>query len=74
MAMTPEQARAVVALAEVIEGTVNDSGPMGAPSGVIYAALMAHGVTLDVYQGIVGTLVRMGRIQQSGDVFYAVTK
>lgn len=70
--MTPEQIKAVQALAAVIEETVNESGPWGAPSGVMYAALMSKGVSLQVYQQITGMLVKMGRIRQSGDCFYPV--
>lgn len=38
------------------------AGPMGAPSGVVYAALSAHGMTLNVYQQIIDYLVSAGRI------------
>lgn len=38
------------------------AGPMGAPSGVVYAALSAHGMTLNVYQQIIDALVNTGRI------------
>lgn len=41
---------------------VRVAGPMGAPSGVIYAALSAQGMTLNVYQQIVDYLVSAGRI------------
>ncbi len=70
--MTPEQAKAIRALATIIEETVNESGSMGAPSGVMYAALMSKGVSLQVYQQITGMLVSMGRIRQSGDCFYPI--
>ena len=38
------------------------AGPTGAPSGVVYAAMMEHGMTLTVYEQIVDYLVRAGKI------------
>jgi hypothetical protein len=41
--------------------------PMGAPSGVIYAALNSHGMTLNVYDQIVSYLVNAGKIKVQYD-------
>ena len=42
------------------------AGPMGAPSGVVYAALSAHGLTLPAYQQILDALIQAGKITVSG--------
>jgi hypothetical protein len=47
---------------DMIVETAREAGPLGAPSGVVYAALSAHGMTLNVYQQIVDALVDAGRI------------
>lgn len=38
------------------------AGPMGAPSGVIYAVLMSHGMTLSLFENIVDAMVHNGVI------------
>ena len=72
MIMTPKQATAVLALADVIEETARDSMPMGAPSGVVYAALMGVGVTLNLYQQILAIMVKQGRITVEHDCIKAL--
>ena len=70
--MTIEQVRALKAIADAIIETVRESGPLGAPSGVMYAALMAQGCSLDQYQQIMAGLVRAGKLRQSGHCYHAV--
>lgn len=50
---------------DCILDAAREAGPMGAPSGVVYAALSAHGMTLNVYQQIIDALVNAGRITVS---------
>lgn len=52
-------------LAVLIE-TVRDAGEV--PAGHLYAALMAHGITLDVYQGLESMMVRYFKIKKTGNV------
>ncbi len=54
--MTPTQIRALQSIAAGIIQSARDF----APSGVIYAALMAQGCSLSQFQSIMGTLVRQG--------------
>jgi hypothetical protein len=42
------------------------AGPQGAPSGVVYAALNAHGLTLPAYQQILDALIQSGKVTVSG--------
>jgi hypothetical protein len=74
-AKTAEKAmKMMVALSKVVEETVIEAGPDGAPSGPVYAALMTVGVTLPVYESIVDALIGLGKIRRSNHVLYAVTK
>lgn len=66
-------ARAVIALADIIIESAEAAGPMGAPSGPIYAMLMGH-VSLDVYQSIIGALVKAGRIEVRSDCIHALPR
>ena len=61
--MTAEQIIAAVSLAmQCIEDAAHAAGPAGAPSGVVFAALQAHGMRLTTYQQILASLVNAGRI------------
>jgi hypothetical protein len=69
--MTAEQAKALRAIAGVIVGAVAEADSViGAPGGHIYAALMAHGVSLNQYQQIMAGLVRAGLLRQSGECYH----
>lgn len=74
MALTEQQAEAIRKLADIIEETAREAGPMGAPSGVVYAALMGVGITLDTYQSMLGIMEQQGRITVSSDLIKAVAR
>lgn len=71
MTPTEKQLAAIRAIAAAIVDSVKEAGALGAPSGIVYAALSAHGCTLDQYQQFIGALVRTGKLRQSGDLLYA---
>ena len=73
METTERVAGAIRVLADIIEETARESGPMGAASGIVYMALNGAGVNLETYQAILGTMERAGRIKVSGDLIRAVT-
>ena len=54
---------------QIIVDAVNDAGPSGVPSGLLYAAVMPA-VTLDTYNYVINALVRHGKIRQSHYVLY----
>jgi hypothetical protein len=68
--MTAQEIAAIRMVAEAIEDAVKAAGPLGAPGGVIYAALMAHGVTLDQYNQLMSGLVRAGRLTRDGHLYH----
>jgi hypothetical protein len=70
--MTAAQVKLLRMVADAILSTVREAGPLGAPGGVIYAALMAQGCTLHQFQQIMGGLVRAGMLTQDGDCYHAV--
>jgi len=57
--MNNQQIKALQSIAKGIIESANLS-PTGAPSGVIYAALMGHGASLNQFKSIMDTLVRSG--------------
>jgi len=70
---TTKQMLAVAMLANAIVDTVRegDTG-FGVPGGPMYAAAMAHGVTLHQFEMIMSGLVRVGRLTKHGDCYRAV--
>jgi hypothetical protein len=55
--MNNQQIQALQSIAKGIIESANLS-PIGAPSGVIYSALMGHGASLNQFQSIMDTLVK----------------
>jgi hypothetical protein len=45
---------------------IADAGPLGLPSGHLYAALMPLGCTLDQYNAFISGLKAAGQIQEDG--------
>lgn len=71
MTPTANQLEAIRRIAAAIVETVKETGEQGAPSGIVYAALMSQGCTLDQYQSFISALVRTGKLRQEGDLLYA---
>ena len=69
---TANPAAALLAVANAIVESVAVAGAAGAPSGLLYAALMGHGVSLENYQIIMGVLVETGKLRKAGDLYFAV--
>jgi hypothetical protein len=64
------QRKAVLQLVDGIVESVRAAGPLGAPGGLMYAALMAHGCTLSQFQTIMGTLVDLGKLERRGQLYF----
>ena len=67
--MTPEQAAALQAVVAAILDAIRAAGPTGAPAGVLYAALMAQGCTLNQFESLMGALCRAGKVRQNGHLY-----
>jgi len=63
MTQLNDEIRVLKLAVDCILESVRAAGPMGAPSGVVYAALMARGMTLSTYQAIITGLVEKGAIE-----------
>lgn len=63
--MTNQQIKALQSIGKGIIESAKDS--IGAPSGVIYAALMAHGASLNQFNSIMQTLVEHGLLMHDSD-------
>lgn len=67
--MTPEQIKAAQRIGLIVLEVIRDAGSMGAPSGVLYAALMSHGCTLSQYQSLMAPLERRGFVRLDADCY-----
>ena len=63
---------AIKAITDAVVSMVKESGTNGKPSGHIYAVLMTHGITLEQYESIMATLVRLGKLRKSGQLYFYV--
>ena len=71
MTLTTQQQSAVTMIVHAVLDTIRESGPMGAPSGILYAGLMAQGCSLSQYQSLMGALERAGKVRLDGDCYHA---
>ena len=67
--ITPQQASALQSIVKSVVATINET-PDGAPGGILYAALMHHGCTLNQFESLMGALVRLGKVTQRGDCYF----
>lgn len=66
---TAAQAQALRAIVAAVVDAIAAAGPLGAPGGTLYAALMAHGCTLSQFESLMAALVRAGKVTRSGDLY-----
>lgn len=71
-APTLKQYQAIALVLAAVIDAVKAAGPTGAPGGILYAGLMSQGCTLNQFQGLMGMLVKMGKLRQEGDLYFAV--
>lgn len=69
-----DKTQAILALratALAIVDVVKDAGPMGAPGGLIYLALMNKGASYDTYEQIMAGICDAGLIEKRGECYFA---
>lgn len=66
----PQILSAIKALCDAIVSAVDAAGPLGAPGGVLYAALMGQGCTLQQFQSITGGMVGAGLLCKVGESYF----
>jgi hypothetical protein len=70
--LKPNQAAALMTVVSAVLEAVKAAGPLGAPGGVLYAALMAQGCTLQQFESLMGAMVRAGRLVKKGECYHVV--
>lgn len=72
--MTLDQILALRLIAQAVLESIKAAGPLGAPGGHLYAALMAHGCSLQQFEQIMTGLERNGMVTKRGDCYHATAK
>jgi hypothetical protein len=69
--ITSQQAQALRVIVDATVDEVKVAGDRGAPGGVLYAALMAHGCSLSQFESLMDALVRLGKVRRQGHLYFA---
>lgn len=69
--MTQSNIAHLIAITNAFYETVKAAGAQGAVAGHLYAAAMSH-MSLDHFEKIMMLLVRAGKVEKRGQVYYAV--
>lgn len=64
-------AREIGAVLEAVVETVREC-PEGCPGGILYAGLMTLGCNLSTFEAMMAALVREGKLEKRGQVYFAV--
>jgi hypothetical protein len=68
--MTNQQAANLRIIAKAVLDGVRAAGDRGAPAGVLYAALMHWGCTLNQFTGIMAGMVKAQIVRQDGLIYF----
>ena len=68
--MTRDQIAALRSIGRAILEAVQASGQLGAPGGILYAALMQKGCNLNQFEQIMSGMVRADVLTKSGECYY----
>lgn len=71
--MTNDQIRAAQKIGLAVMESIQEAGELGAPSGVLYAALQQTGCTLSQFQSLMRPLEGRGFVTQEGNCFTITT-
>lgn len=63
---------ALLAITEGVIDAVRVAGDQGVPGGVLYAALMTTGMTLERFEWLMALLVSSGRLVKRGQLYFYV--
>ena len=70
--MTKTEAQtAVTQVVKALVDTIAETGDRGAPGGVLYAALMAHGCSYEMFQNLMTLLVQSKKVVRRGDCYFS---
>ena len=72
--MNMQQAKLLRTIAAGFIEACEAAGELGAPGGILYAAMMQQGCTLQQFEGITSGLVKAGMVEKRGECYHATNK
>lgn len=72
--MTVEQLKTLKIICDAVLEAVGAAGPLGAPGGTLYAALMAHGATIQQFEKLMAGLVNADLLRKQGELYFLTEK
>jgi hypothetical protein len=73
--MKPEAHAKAVELLRLLCSAIKeavDESPQGLPAGPLYMRLAEYGVTLEMFEAVMGALVTTGKVRKSGHQYFPV--
>lgn len=64
--------RLLLIISDGIVAACQSAGPLGAPAGVLFAALSCYGCRLDQFEQVMGALVDAGKVRKVGGCYVAL--
>lgn len=61
---------ALMMILDALVDAIAAAGELGAPGGILYAALMSHGCSLSTFQSLMGILERADRVTRCGERYF----
>ena len=68
--ITQTQQQAINFIVKAVMDTIRESGTVGAPAGVLYAALMTQGCSFNQFTSLMGALERAGKVRLEDDCYF----
>lgn len=72
--MSPTQIHALATASLGVIEAVEAAGEHGAPGGVLYAAMQAHGASMSQFQSLMQTLTNPGYLVLDGDCYRSTSR
>lgn len=70
--LSPSQMESLRRICAAVIDSVKAAGEFGAPSGIVYAALMSQGCSFSQYNSLINGLVNAKKLRQEGDLLFAI--
>ncbi len=69
-----QQVTVLLRIANAVVDAVAAGGPQGAPAGVLYAAFMPYGFSLEEFEVLMRLLIASGRLRKEGHLYFVVVE
>ena len=68
------QGRLALMIAAATCEAIDAAGVHGASGSIVYVALMQHGCTMEQFNSLMGTLVRLKAVEKRGELYFCTAR